>query len=73
MCLNMSTPRVVSVITTRGSSHPNAIVRCTTARLLCSIVQRIGAERVFQMPRDTRDRILYSSANMLLEGSLETR
>lgn len=73
MCSNMSTPRVVGVITSRGSSHPNAVVRCASARLLCSLVQRMGAERLFQMPRETRDRILYSSANMLLEGSLETR
>lgn len=73
MCLNMPPPRVVSVIATKGGGHQNAIVRCAAARLLCSLTSRLGSEKTFQLPKDTRDKILFSGANMLLEGNLETR
>ena len=73
MCLSLSPPKVVAVITTRGSTHQNAIVRCASVRLLCSLCHRLGPEKVFQLPKETRDRILVTGANMLTEGSLETR
>ncbi|KAB0791085.1 hypothetical protein PPYR_02885 [Photinus pyralis] len=73
MCLHMAAPRVVSIITTKGAVHQNAIVRCAAARLLCSLTNRLGAEKTFQLPRDTRDKILHTGANMLMEGNLDTR
>ncbi|KAF5287593.1 hypothetical protein FQA39_LY15870 [Lamprigera yunnana] len=73
MCLHMAPPRIVSIVTTRGGGHQNAIVRCTAARLLGSLTNRLGAEKVFQLPKDTRDKILLTGANMLMEGNLDTR
>ncbi|KAK9711468.1 CLASP N terminal, partial [Popillia japonica] len=73
MCTYLSPPKVVTVITSKGVQHQNAIVRCTAIRLLCSLCHRLGPEKVFQLPKDTRDKILVTGANMLMEGSLETR
>lgn len=73
MCLNMAPPRVVSILSAKGVGHHNALVRCTAARLLCSITNRLGTEKIFQLPKDSRDKILLSGANMLTEGNLETR
>lgn len=73
MSLNIPPPRVVAVVAIKGGGHQNAIVRCTAARILCSLTNRLGVEKVFQLPKDTRDRILLCGANMLLEGNLETR
>ncbi|KRT81215.1 hypothetical protein AMK59_4976, partial [Oryctes borbonicus] len=73
MCIYLSPPKVVSVICSKGVNHQNAIVRCAAVRLLCSLCHRLGPEKVFQLPKDTRDKILVTGANMLLEGSLETR
>ncbi|KAK4887789.1 hypothetical protein RN001_004060 [Aquatica leii] len=73
MCLHLAPPRVVSIIAIKGGKHQNAIVRCAAARLLSSITTRLGAEKVFQLPKDTRDKILYAGANMLMEGNLDTR
>lgn len=72
-CNQLPPPKVVHVLTAKGGAHQNGVVRCTAARLLCSLCQRLGSGRVFQLPRDTRDRILLYGANMLTEGSLETR
>lgn len=73
MCLNMTASRAVTVLTARGAMHHNAVVRCVTARLFTELVQRLGSNRVFQLPREVRDKILAVGANMLMEGSLETR
>ncbi|XP_017779920.1 PREDICTED: uncharacterized protein LOC108565142 [Nicrophorus vespilloides] len=73
MIANLSIPKVVNVISHRGCNHQNAVVRCASARLLCHIVSKLGAEKIFQLPRDTRDKILLAGANLLMEGSLETR
>ncbi|GJQ65527.1 hypothetical protein Trydic_g7628 [Trypoxylus dichotomus] len=73
MCIYLSPPKVVSVIYSKGVNHHNAIVRCAAVRLLCSMCNRLGSEKVFQLPKDTRDKILLTGANMLMEGSLETR
>ncbi|KAF5308085.1 hypothetical protein FQR65_LT00627 [Abscondita terminalis] len=73
MCLHLAPPRVVSIIAIKGGGHQNAIVRCAAARLLCSITNRLGAEKIYQLPKDTRDKILSTGANMLMEGNLDTR
>ncbi|KAL2725112.1 uncharacterized protein V1478_007785 [Vespula squamosa] len=44
--------KTIGIIVYRGASHQNAIVRAATARLLLSIVDRIGAEHAMMLPRD---------------------
>lgn len=73
MCDQLPVSRVVTVVTSRGSSHPNAIVRATSARLLNDLVSRFGPDRTFLLPKDIRDRILLAGANSLADGSLEAR
>nr|XP_022919145.1 uncharacterized protein LOC111427990 [Onthophagus taurus] len=73
MSANLSPPKVVAVVTSKGSTHQNAIVRCASIRILCALCHRLGPEKFFQLPKDTRDKILLTGANMLTEGSLETR
>lgn len=72
-CVSIPYPKLVQVLTAKGGAHQNAVVRCAAARLLSSMCHRLGPSKVFQLPRETRDRILLCGANMLMEGSLETR
>lgn len=73
MSLNLSIPRVVAVVTNKGSTHQNAVVRATSTRLLSDIVIRIGVDKVYQLPKETRDKFLLVGANGLTEGSLDIR
>lgn len=65
--------KVIIILTFRGATHQNAIVRCTTAKLLDKLVFRIGCDKVFSLQKDLRDKIILTAANFLMEGSLETR
>lgn len=40
---------------------------------MSKFVQQVGGERVFNLNRETRDKLILTSANLLMEGSLETR
>lgn len=73
MCDNLPAPKAIHILTTRGATHQNAIVRTASAKLCCRIVERMGCDRVFALNRDLRDRIIVTGANLLMEGSLETR
>lgn len=73
MCDALVPSKVISILTFRGAAHQNAAVRCTTARLLNQIVFRIGCDKVFGLHKDIRDRLILTGANLLMEGSLETR
>uniref|UniRef100_A0A182SXF6 TOG domain-containing protein n=1 Tax=Anopheles maculatus TaxID=74869 RepID=A0A182SXF6_9DIPT len=73
MCDNVSIPKVVHIISFKGATHQNAVVRTTAAKLLNKIVQQLGSEKVFALPKDTRDKLILTGAHLLLEGSLETR
>ncbi|KAF7413455.1 hypothetical protein HZH68_001944 [Vespula germanica] len=65
--------KTIGIIVYRGASHQNAIVRAATARLLLSIVDRIGAEHAMMLPRDVRDKLLGSGAKLLMDGNLDAR
>lgn len=73
MCDALHPSKVILILTFRGASHPNAAVRCTTAKLLNQLVFRIGCDKVFNLHKDIRDRLILTGANLLMEGSLETR
>uniref|UniRef100_A0A182NE41 TOG domain-containing protein n=1 Tax=Anopheles dirus TaxID=7168 RepID=A0A182NE41_9DIPT len=73
MCDNVSIPKVVHIISFKGATHQNAVVRTTAAKLLNKIVQQLGCEKVFALPKETRDKLILTGAHLLLEGSLETR
>lgn len=66
-------PKVLNILTTKGAQHQNALVRTTTAKLLFRLVERLGSDRVYSMTRENRDKFFMVGANLLLEGSLETR
>ncbi|KAG8232472.1 hypothetical protein J437_LFUL012704 [Ladona fulva] len=66
--------RVVGPILSKGVTHQNALVRTVTARLLAAIVAKLGADRVMtQLNKDVRAKVLRAGANLLMEGSLQTR
>ncbi|XP_052864470.1 uncharacterized protein LOC128271075 [Anopheles cruzii] len=73
MCENLSVARVVHIVAFKGATHQNAVVRTTAAKLLDKIVTQIGAEKVFGLPKETRDKLILTGGHLLLEGSLETR
>ncbi|KAJ8922739.1 hypothetical protein NQ315_007774 [Exocentrus adspersus] len=73
MCVQLPTNRVITVVTTRGCTHPNCVVRSTSIRLINDMVKRFGADRIFQMQKDIRDKILVAGANALTDGSLDAR
>ncbi|KAH8409559.1 hypothetical protein KR222_008524 [Zaprionus bogoriensis] len=66
-------PKVLNILTTKGAQHQNSLVRTTTAKLLFRLVERLGSDRVYSMARENRDKFFLVGANLLLEGSLETR
>lgn len=73
MCDNLTPSKVIHILSTRGSTHLNAAVRTTTAKLYNRLVSKLGCDKVFQMNRDCRDKLILNCANLLLEGSLDTR
>lgn len=73
MCDNLPISKVIQIMTSRGTTHQNAIVRTASARLCNRIVERIGCDKVFTLNRDIRDKIILTGANMMMEGSLEAR
>nr|XP_036224399.1 uncharacterized protein LOC106623898 isoform X1 [Bactrocera oleae] len=73
MCDNLTPPKILNILTTKGALHQNALVRTTAAKLLHRLVERLGSDKVYAMSRENRDKFFVTSANLLLEGSLETR
>lgn len=74
MCDHQPPNKIFQVMVTRGATHPNAVVRSAAAKLCSRTVHRIGYEKVYNgLNKDLRDRIFMMSANLLMEGSLETR
>lgn len=73
MCENLSNAKVIHIISFKGATHQNAVVRTTAAKMLDKIVHQIGAEKVFALPKESRDKLVLTGAQLLLEGSLETR
>ncbi|XP_076255883.1 uncharacterized protein LOC143193518 [Rhynchophorus ferrugineus] len=73
MCEQIPAQRVIPVITLRGCSHQNSIVRAASVRLLGDIVKRIGPDRALQLPKDLKDKLLLAGANSLTDGNLEAR
>ncbi|KAM7351791.1 uncharacterized protein ACRADG_004524 [Cochliomyia hominivorax] len=73
MCDNLTPGKILNILTNKGALHPNALVRTTTAKLLNRLVERLSCDKIYTMPRDQRDKFFVTGANLLLEGSLETR
>lgn len=70
----MGAARVASVASgPSGARHHSAVVRCSGARLLAALARRIGAEKFMALPRETRDRALRAAADLLTDGSQDTR
>ncbi|XP_063982770.1 uncharacterized protein LOC135165425 isoform X2 [Diachasmimorpha longicaudata] len=65
--------KTITVIVHRGASHQNAVVRAAAARLLASVVDRVGADVVMSLPREVRDKCLGAGAKLLGDGNLEAR
>lgn len=70
---HLQAPKVLNILTTKGAQHQNALVRTTSAKLLFRLVERLGSDRIYSMARESRDKFFMVGANLLLEGSLETR
>ncbi|KAH8361009.1 hypothetical protein KR093_009601 [Drosophila rubida] len=70
---HLQPPKVLNILTTKGAQHQNALVRTTTAKLLFRLAERLGSDRIYAMARESRDKFFMVGANLLLEGSLETR
>lgn len=73
MCDSITPQKSISILLMRGTVHQNAIVRCTSARLLANITKNSGHDKIFSIQKDLRDRLFQSGADLLTEGSLETR
>ncbi|KAL1509798.1 hypothetical protein ABEB36_004480 [Hypothenemus hampei] len=73
MCEHLPAHRVIPVVTARGCAHQNAIIRAASMRMLGDIVRRLGADRVFSLPKELRDRLLYAGANSLADGNVDAR
>ncbi|XP_043652501.1 uncharacterized protein LOC122619557 isoform X1 [Drosophila teissieri] len=65
--------KILNILATKGAQHQNALVRTTSAKLLFRLAERLGSDRIYAMGRESRDKFFVVGANLLLEGSLETR
>ncbi|XP_015601159.1 uncharacterized protein LOC107270564 isoform X2 [Cephus cinctus] len=65
--------RTISVIVYRGATHQNAIVRAATARLLSTVIDKIGGDHVMTLPREVREKLLGTGAKLLIDGNLDAR
>lgn len=54
-------------------SHPNALVRATTARLIEKMVEIHGPSKVLALSKDKKDAILQTVVKFLMDGNLQTR
>ncbi|XP_037089587.1 uncharacterized protein LOC119109937 isoform X2 [Pollicipes pollicipes] len=70
---SVSLPRAITAVTSEGLGHRNAQVRCTVARLLATVVQRLGAAGSLSGQRDITDRLVPAAAQLVREGDLQTR
>ncbi|KAL0266504.1 UNVERIFIED_CONTAM: hypothetical protein PYX00_009020 [Menopon gallinae] len=70
---NISPVKAVNVIISKGSTHQNAIVRTVAARLLLRLSEKVGTEKILTLPKEIRDKVVQTGANLLMEGKLETR
>ncbi|KAJ8940485.1 hypothetical protein NQ318_022808 [Aromia moschata] len=73
MCEQLPVHRVIVVVTARGVTHPNCVVRSAAMRIINDVVKRLGADRIFQMQKEMKDKVLLAGATSLTDGSLETR
>ncbi|XP_044316370.1 uncharacterized protein LOC108044736 isoform X2 [Drosophila rhopaloa] len=70
---NAQPQKILNILAAKGAQHQNALVRTTSAKLLFRLVERLGSDRIYAMGRESRDKFFVVGANLLLEGSLETR
>ncbi|EEB20282.1 hypothetical protein Phum_PHUM609440 [Pediculus humanus corporis] len=70
---NVGHAKAVSVIISKGIMHQNATVRAVAARLLLRLSEKVGPEKLLSLPKEIREKMLLSGANLLTEGKLETR
>ncbi|XP_062705037.1 uncharacterized protein LOC109411760 isoform X3 [Aedes albopictus] len=73
MCENLSNHKVIHIISFKGATHQNAVVRTTAAKLLDKIVRQLGPDKVFALPKESREKLVLTGGQLLLEGSLDTR
>ncbi|XP_074041344.1 uncharacterized protein [Leptinotarsa decemlineata] len=73
MCEQLPPIRVILVLTSRGCNHQNNIVRSASMRLMTNVVKKLGADKIFSMNKEFRDRVILAGANSLGDGSLEAR
>lgn len=73
MCEHLPPHRVIGVIITRGCLHQNGVVRSASMKLLKDLAHKLGPDRVFQLQKEIRDKVLVAGANSLTDGSLEVR
>lgn len=73
MCENLSNHKVIHIISFKGATHQNAVVRTTAAKLLDKIVRQLGPNKVFALPKESREKLILTGGQLLLEGSLDTR
>lgn len=73
MCFNLSPTKVINILCMVGATHQNAIVKTVAARLLSIFVNRFSCDKIFSSSKENRDKIILTGANLLMEGSLETR
>lgn len=54
-------------------SHPNALVRATTARLMCKMVELYGPAKILSLTKERKEAILTTAVRFLMDGNLQTR
>lgn len=73
MVEHLSPPRVLTALCANGLNHKSVIVRKSAASCMFAVVDRLGPQRALKGTKDVTDRILTSTAQLVVDGSQENR
>ncbi|XP_065214265.1 uncharacterized protein LOC135841300 [Planococcus citri] len=73
MVENIKFSKCAVILTQKISSHPNALVRATTARLMCKMVELYGPAKILSLSKERKEAILTTAVRFLMDGNLQTR
>jgi len=73
MVENVSSTRVIGIITSEPLTNKSPVIRTTVARLLAYITDRMGATKALTGGRDITEKLVPAVARLAQDGSLEAR
>jgi len=73
MVENVSSSRVIAIVTSEPITNKNPVIRTTVSRLLAYITDRMGAAKALTGGREITEKLIPAVARLAQDGSLEAR